>query len=181
MTHHFSLSQWKINKVIASWREPLEWPAFYFPLFSLTHAFQSHVCLSTFLWLSLIKITLKCCYFWLGKPGKPGMLFWKVLTTMMIYNHLFQSNYKTTSIVKPSTVLYTSHRCQNIPTSHYKALDSSVPWLITWSTSFRRASYFYFHIIIWRVSGASLLTGITFNKKVKTIKKQYSGYYLWKY
>ena len=104
MTHHFSLSQWKINKVIASRREPWEWPAFYFPLFSLTHAFQSHVCLSTFLWLSLIKITWKFCYFWLGKPGKPGMLFWKVLTTMMIYNHLFQSNYKTTSIVKPSTV-----------------------------------------------------------------------------
>ena len=60
-------------------------------------------------------------------------------------------------------------RCQNIPTRHYKALDSSVSLLITWSTSFRRASYFYFHIIIWRVSGASLLTDITFNKKVKTI------------
>ena len=138
--------------------------------FILSHSRVPISCLFINIFMAVpYKNHLEMLLFWLGKPGKPGMLFWKVLTTMMIYNHLFQSNYKTTSIVKPSTVLYTSHRCQNIPTSHYKALDSSVPWLITWSTSFRRASYFYFHIIIWRVSGASLLTGITFNKKVKTI------------
>ena len=143
MTHHFSLPQWKINKVIASRREP--WDQLSTFLYSLSPRYSMWKCEK--FW----RIPISCLFIniFMAVPYKKSPGNFVIFDLENLENLEF-------------------FRCQNIPTRYYKALDSSVPLLITWSTSFRRASYFYFHIIIWRVSGANLLTDITFNKKVKT-------------